>query len=252
MIVIGLGTGRSGTASLAKLLNAQRDAICFHEMNPSCVRWEGTPRPIVNMVEEFDAIVAGGPTDRLTVDLSRPVAAKAYEQLKQMPKATLLGDIAFYYLTYVDDILAASKNVRFICLQRDKTQTVNSWMRKSSLGYWRSKALGERITSLLTRQPYVESRNFWMEHDGTKWAHDLVWDKVYPKFPGPTKREAIEQYWDFYYEEAEKVRQKHPDVFQIVKTEELDDRDFQKQLLSFCNIDPGAQVYTDAHIHKSK
>jgi hypothetical protein len=35
MIVIGLGTGRSGTASLANLVNSQKDALSFHEMNPN-------------------------------------------------------------------------------------------------------------------------------------------------------------------------------------------------------------------------
>ena len=60
MIVIGLGTGRSGTASLAKLLSAQHDAFCFHEMNPSCVRFSGTPRPILNVIDEYQAILDGG------------------------------------------------------------------------------------------------------------------------------------------------------------------------------------------------
>lgn len=252
MIIIGLGTGRSGTASLANLLNAQTDSMCFHEMNPSCMRWDGTPRPAVNMVEEFDAIIAGGPTDRLTVDLSRAVAAQAYDELRAMPRAKLLGDIAFYYLTYVEDLIAASPNVRFVCLKRDKTQTVKSWERKSSLGHWRSKAVGEKVSAALTRQPYVDSRNFWMEHDGTKWAKDEVWDKVYPKFKGPTKREAIEQYWDFYYQEAEKIAAKHPDIFRIVRTEDLDEKDFQKELLEFCGIAPADQVHADAHIHKSQ
>jgi hypothetical protein len=53
MIVIGLGTTRSGTASLAKLLSSQHDAICFHEINPSCVRFSGTPRPILNTIDGF-------------------------------------------------------------------------------------------------------------------------------------------------------------------------------------------------------
>ncbi|MEO0411613.1 MAG: sulfotransferase [Pseudomonadota bacterium] len=252
MIIIGLGTGRSGTASLAKLLNAQSDAICFHEMNPSCMRWEGTPRPAVNMVEEFGAILDGGPTQRLTVDLSRPPAAEAYEQLKKMPRARMLGDIAFYYLTYVDDLLAASDRVRFICLKRDRTQTVTSWMTKSGLPRWPSKAIGERISAAITREPYHDSRNFWMEHDGTKWALDPVWDKLYPKFTGPTKREAVEQYWDFYYAEAEKIEARLPKVFRIVRTEDLDDRDFQSELLTFCGVSDSDKVHTDAHIHKSK
>ena len=252
MIIIGLGTGRSGTASLAKLLNAQRDAICFHEMNPSCMRWSGTPRPAVNMVEEFEAILDGGPTDRLTVDLSRRVAAEAYAPLTAMPKARLLGDISFYYLNYVDDLLAVSDRVRFICLKRDKQQTVESWMRKSGLPRWPSKALGERISAAVTRQPYHDSRNFWMDHDGTTWAPDPVWDKLFPKFQADNKRSAIEQYWDFYYQEAEKIAARLPEYVRIVRTEDLDDRSFQSELLTFCGVPTNEQVPTDAHIHKSQ
>jgi len=252
MIVIGLGTGRSGTASLAKLLNAQADALCFHEMNPSAMRWQGTSRPAINMVEEFDAILHGGPTDRLSVDLSRTVAAQAYDRLCTMPKVRLLGDIAFYHLNYVDQMVAAAQDIRFICLERDKTETVESWMRKSELPRWRSKALGERISAAITREPYHDSRNFWMEHDGTTWAHDPVWDKLFPKFPGPTKKEAIEQYWDHYTREAHAHARRHDGIFKIVRTETLDDEAVQAELLTFCGIEPTAHVYTGAHIHQSR
>jgi len=252
MIVIGLGSGRSGTASLAKLLNSQHDALCFHEMNPSCVRFEGTPRPILNTIEEYKTIVAGGDPGMLTVDLSRAVAAEAYDRLRTMPQVRLLGDIAFYYLSYVDRIHAAHPDVRFLCLKRDRAATVNSWLTKSSLPRWRSKHIADRLGSMITREPFHEARNFWMDHDGSKWALDPVWDKCFPKFPGPTRREAIEQYWDYYYTEAARLAERLADVFRIVPTNHLDDRDRQRDLLSFCGVPLDDHVYTDAHIHKSQ
>ena len=132
VIVIGLGTGRSGTASLAKLLNAQHDSLCFHEMNPSCVRFFDTPRPILNTIDEYQAIVNGGDPSMLTVDLSRGVAAKAYDRLCRMKRVRMLGDIAFYYLSYVERIAENNANVRFLCLRRNIDETVQSWMNKSA------------------------------------------------------------------------------------------------------------------------
>jgi hypothetical protein len=250
MIIIGLGSGRSGTASLAKLLNAQKDAAVFHEMSPSTVRFAGTPRPILNAIEEFEAIVAGGDPSRLTVDLAREVSARRYDQMRHMRRVSLIGDIAFYYLSYVDEIVARHPGVRFVCLKRDKATTVRSWMQKSSLGYWRSKYIGERISAAITREPFRDSRNFWMNHDGTKWLHDPVWDKCFPKFPGPTKKEAIEQYWDFYYEKADTLALNYPNVFRIVASDGIDDQNYQVELLNYCGISQEDHVYTSARIHR--
>lgn len=251
MIVIGLGSGRSGTASLAKLLNAQHDALCFHEMNPSCVRFRDTPRPILNGIEEFQAILDGGDRSMLTVDLSRRVAAEAYDVLCRMRHVSLLGDIAFYYLSYVEQIAARHGDVRFICLKRDRQATIDSWLRKSTVPRWRSKRVADRLSSLITREPYQAARNPWMVHDGREWAVDPVWDKCFPKFPGPTRAEAVGQYYDYYYEEVERLAALLPDRFRLVETPRLGEPETQSDLLAFCGVPPERQVATDAHIHRS-
>lgn len=169
MIVIGLGTGRSGTASLAHLLNAQHDAFCFHELNPSCVRFSGTLRPILNMVDGFQAIIDGGDPSMLTVDLTRRPSAKTYDKLCKMRGLRTIGDVAFYYLSYVEAIAARNLSVRFLCTRRDIDQTVVSWEKKTQNRRWRSKYLADRLSSLVSRERFYKSRNYWMEHDGTVW-----------------------------------------------------------------------------------
>ena len=251
MIVIGLGTGRSGTASLAKLLNAQHDALCFHEMNPSSVRFAGTPRPILNAIDEYQRILDGGDSSMVTVDLSRRVSAEAYDSLRRMKRVKLIGDIALYYLTYVEAIARHNPNVRFICLRRDVDSTVQSWMKKTQIRRWPSAAVGDRIRSVITRQPYYESSNFWMEHDGTKWIRDPVWDKCFPKFEAGSKTEAIRKYCEYYYAEAERISVKLGERFKFVETNQLNDRSYQPELLRFVGIADTDQVFTDAHIHQS-
>lgn len=250
MIIIGLGTGRSGTASLAKLINSQRDALCFHEMNPSCARFNGAPQPILRTVDEFQAIVDGGDASMLTVDLSRRVAAEAYDQLRNMNRVRLIGDIAFYYLTYVEQIAARNPHVRFICLRREREATIRSWLAKSTIERWPSKRIADRLAAWIMRAPYHQAKNFWMEHDGSRWAPDEVWDKCFPKFPGPTREAAIGQYWDYYNEEAEKLAQSLPEVFRIVETEDINTPDGQRAVLDFCGVPPDEQAPVDAHIHK--
>jgi hypothetical protein len=251
VIVIGLGSGRSGTASLAKLLNAQRDSLCFHEMNPSAVRFSGTPRPFINAIDEFQAIIDGGDPRMLTVDLSRAVSAHAYDELSGMKRVRLIGDIAFYYLNYVESIAKHNRDVRFICLRRDREQTIRSWLRKSTIERWPSKRIADRLSAIVMRAPYQEGYNFWMAHDGSRWQEDPVWDKCFPKFEASSKAEAIGKYWDYYYEQAEALGRKLGDVFWIVDTGRLDERSFQRTLLEFCGIPAGEQVHVDAHIHRS-
>jgi len=252
MIIIGLGCGRTGTASLAKLLDAQDDAICFHEMNPSCVRFAGTPRPILNGVEEFSRILAGGPTSELTVDLSRRVAAEAYERLRQMNRVRLIGDIAYYYLQYAEAIADRFEDVRFICLRRDREKVIESWMRKTAFRRWPSKKIADRVASLITREPYHLGVDHWREHDGTTWAHDPVWDKCFPKFEAATKRDAIAMYYDYYYDEAERIAPRIGERFRIIDTPNLSDPAMQPEILSWCGIPPERQRPVDAHIHKSR
>lgn len=252
MIVIGLGTGRSGTASLAKLLNAQHDALCFHEMNPSCVRFSGTPRPILNSIEEYQSILNGGDPSMLTVDLSRTVVAKAYDELSRMPRLRLIGDIAFYYLNYVEMIASRNANVRFLGLRRDVDETVASWLNKSRIPRWRSKHLADLLGSWITRAHFHRSRNFWMEHDGTRWQHDLVWDKCFPKFRATTKSEAIREYCEFYYSEMEVHAENLGSAFRYVDTAKINDKAYQVGILEFLGVPPEEQVFLNAHIHQSR
>ncbi|MCB1038849.1 MAG: hypothetical protein KDA94_04860 [Acidimicrobiales bacterium] len=94
-LVIGLGTGRCGTHSLADLLAAQPGTVAMHQPAP-CLPWHvdfGWYRDV------NDLIAAQGPA--------------------------VVALVAWYYLPYVD-LLARDHDVRFVCLQRDRASTVAS------------------------------------------------------------------------------------------------------------------------------
>ncbi|MCB1782007.1 MAG: hypothetical protein KDJ34_18345 [Candidatus Competibacteraceae bacterium] len=252
MIVIGLGSGRTGTASLARLIDSQPHALCFHELNPAGAVFAGNPQPVCNTIREFQAILAGGDKRLLALDYTRPMSVKTYTRLQTMNQVRILGDIAFYYLRYIDDLLSITDNIRFICIRRDKQETVESWLEKSSMHRWRSLWIADWFKSLITRTPFHRSKNFWQEHDGTEYQPDPVWDKTFPKFEAVSKREAIEKYWDYYYAEAEQLATQHPEHFRIFDISEMSHPAGQKNILGFIGIPKHEMVLRDKfHEHQS-
>jgi len=252
-IVIGLGSGRSGTASLTALIDQQRGGVCFHEMNPSSAVFSGNPQPHLNVVSEFQSILHGGNKKRLTIDYSRPSSVKTYATLQAVPEVNLLGDIAYYYLNYVDDMLAVAPYLRFVCIKRDREATVQSWLRKSAIDRWPSLWWADRIKSVLTRTPFHTQYNYWQEHDGSLWKHDPVWDSCFPKFEAPSKIEAIRMYWDYYYLEAERLQRAHPDNFRLFDVADLSTTAGQQSILSFIGIAEAHSVTgEEVHLHKSQ
>ena len=253
MIIIGLGSGRTGTASMASLFGSQRQAICFHELNPTCAAHQVNPQSVLNTINEFQRIIDGGDKRLLSVDYSRKRSVDTYAQLLALPQnPAIMGDIAYYYLTYVDEILAINPSVKFVCIKRDKTETVDSWMEKSKIVRWRSLRWADRLKAMITRTPYHESWNFWQAHDGTQWETNPVWDNTFPSFDASSKREAVEMYWDWYYQEAEKTEQRHPECFQIFDISCLSNPEGQKDILKFCGFkQEEMQLKGEFHLHKS-
>jgi hypothetical protein len=252
VIVIGLGSGRCGTATLATLLDRQPDARCFHEANAVAVRFTGTLRPCLNTVEEFAAILAGGDPSMMTVDLSRPSVAAVYDRLAAMNRPRLLGDVGYYYLHYVDSIAARHPQARFVCMRRDRAETIESWVDKTKVHHSRRPRFADRIASLIKGEPFTDSRNFWMAHDGTRWRLDPVWDKTFPKFDASSMEEAIGMYWDDYYRIASRLQAKLPERFRIFDISTLNTEAGQQDLLGFCGISADLQTYSKARANVEK
>ncbi|CAA0123413.1 Uncharacterised protein [Halioglobus japonicus] len=251
-VLIGLGSGRSGTASLTALIDRQPNALCFHEMNPSCAVFSGNPQPHINAVSEFRKLLAGGDRARLSIDYARPSSVKTYADLQAMPQLTLIGDIAYYYLNYIEELFELFPECVAVCMKRDRESTVNSWMKKSAINRWPSLWLADRLKSWLTRTPFYTEYNYWQEHDGSQWQKDPVWDSCFPKFEASSKREAIGMYWDYYYLEADRLEKKYPDRFRVFDVRDLSDPDGQKRILSLLGIAEENMVFgEEVHLHQS-
>ncbi len=99
-LVLGMGTGRCGTMSLARLLGLQHDTESTHEFPP-------TPTWSTNHDEAMSR-VAG-------------IAARL---------SLVAADVAWHYLCHLLVILDNYPDTKFICLERDRTGYLISAYRK--------------------------------------------------------------------------------------------------------------------------
>lgn len=111
-------------------------------------------------------------------------------------QAALAGDVGFYYLPYVEYILEQEPSCCFVCLQRDRTATIRSYLCKT------------------------DGKNHWQWHDGTTFRY-CPWDACYPKYPIIDKSAAIGRYWDEYYQRISALSSQFPQSILTVPTEAL-------------------------------
>ena len=105
-LIFGLGTGRCGTVSLTKLLNAQPGTKIKHEVYT--LPWEPDETKLYNSIHSI-----------LGYDSGR------------------VGDVAYYWLPYISRILADYHDAKFICLYRDKESMVRSFINHTpGRNYW--------------------------------------------------------------------------------------------------------------------
>ena len=164
-LVLGIGSGRCGTKSLANILAQQPGAYVTHEI-----------RPVLPWTEqESKARIA----ERIT--------ALRY----QGRGCSLVGDVAHYYLNYVADAISLEPQLRVVCLRRDRKQVVESyyqWVRTSygpHANHWRLPDGSRQATTIFSKCfPKYDTNDI-------KVAIGQYWDEYYKtaeqlveRFPG--------------------------------------------------------------------
>jgi len=111
-LVIGLGTGRCGTKTLAALLNMQAGAHVTHELFAHNLTWEIAAGFVLAMEREF-----------------------------RDNDFRLFGDVALNWLPYA--MLFVNRELRPIVLQRDRAATVESLLRRAGDRDWWRRGVTE-------------------------------------------------------------------------------------------------------------
>ena len=186
--IFGLGTGRCGTKSLAQLLNNQDNTICVHEGRFFSPFFK-------DKLFKDDKVALRLPWDSKNPNLLKRVLMTMLNTNKKY-----VGDVAFYYLPYVETLLSLLPHVKFIALKREKEKMIESFMKKTRHNLWSDL--------------YKPSKG-----DVVKEYRD--WAPLMPKYPYADRRKCLDIYWEKYYEEVDRLVNKYPDQMRVYQMEEL-------------------------------
>lgn len=168
-LILGIGTGRCGTKSIARTLSRNPATHVLHE-SPPPLPWDRNLAE-TSLLERFNHIAElCGPHERI-------------------------GDVASYYLPYVEEIIGVWPDVRVICIKRDRECTVESFVR------W------------IARTRHGVNVDHWRAE--RKGLHSDPWDVCFPKYAVDDIREGIRRYWDDYYASVESLVRKWPNVVRV-------------------------------------
>jgi len=194
-LVIGIGTGRCGTVSLAQLLNAQPDARVTHESEP----WLPWRKEHASASERAFMKRTWGIFDPVDV-----YAQKVQRFAERLDEYSLVGDVAFFWLPYVDALRVDFPDVKVVGLWRDKESYIESAWRKTG---------GD------------QGPNFW------DCPLCESWSLTFPQYRGVPKRDAIEMYWEDYR------RWIDCNADYVMRMDDLNDETKQDDLFNFLGID---------------
>lgn len=190
-IIFGIGTGRCGTTSLASILNSQFDSNFSHEAGGRMrLPWIFDQKRLDNYVNFIN-----------------------------LKNNKFIGDVSFYLVNHITELVKIFPECKIIVLKRDKEQTVESFMKKTrGLQHW---ILNPKIHS-----PF---------------------DFCFPKFPNVEKKEdRIRFYYDLYYSIIDDIPYSNK-IY--LKTEHLNNEKRVIEVLKFCNFKN--PVYIQKHLNNS-
>jgi hypothetical protein len=209
-IILGIGTGRCGTASLAKVLNQQGEMVCSYE-EPPLLPWRRREPP-------------SPPAPLPQAGEGSSVLRERFARFRAHAKARLLGDVASFYLPYLEDAIALEPDIRIVCLRRPREEVVTSFCE------WLDQSM-----PLPT--------NHWARQPAPGWHHDANRTRTFPQYDTQNREEGIRRYWDEYYRRVAELAGGHPEQVRIFDTyEALNTEAGLRDLLSFVGIPAEQQV----------
>lgn len=150
-LILGIGTGRSGSTTLTKLWQLQQASYCSHE-HPPRLSWRLNADRLAFQLERFDVLL------------------NHYK---------FVGDVSHWWLPYIDAIIEKHENTRIVVLKRNRKATVDSFLKikggggKGSINHW-IKHDGSSWTKNIWDECYPKYKATKM-----KKALEYYWDDYY-------------------------------------------------------------------------
>jgi hypothetical protein len=150
-------------------------------------------------------------TEALPWEFDSGRALAKLERLERMP-GVLAGDVALYYLNYVEFFLERLEQLRIVHIYREKEAVVRSFLQRTA------------------------GRNHWMPNDSAA-TPDPIWDRCFPSYPdASSKAEAIARYYDDYILAVARLMTKQADRFLSFNLKHLDNKHQQQLLFDFLEL----------------
>ncbi len=139
-------------------------------------------------------------------------------------KARVIGDVASFYLPYVEEAIECEPGIRIVCLKRPGAEVVRAFCN------WLDGARG-----LAT--------DHWSRRPGKGFYHDPYWTRIFPQYDVGNREEGIARYCEEYYRVAGELAGKWPENVRIFEWRSvLESEAGQREMLSFVGIPAGKQV----------
>jgi len=156
-----MGAGHCGLSLLPQILNTQPGTCVTHEELPwlPWVKGDGGRREDRGWrIEDSDGEAADSQRDGgspgIRERLRRMLATRTEQRV---------GDVASFYLPYVEEAIEVAPDIRIVCLQRPREEVV-AGLRQSLI------------------QPAGDSTNHWAKVPAAGWSHDPSRTFIFPQY----------------------------------------------------------------------
>ena len=204
MIVLGTGIARKETKKIYNFLNSQDNFNFDYESDLKNFSWNNSENIIINRIHKLE--------NRL------------YNNTKSDKSFAVTGDVAFYFLPYMELLINNFPFLKFIGTKKSKKSTFNDIMYDIQT----HNSIFSRI--FMFKKKY---KNHWLNHDGSNWEKDYILDKCYPKFSDNDLESSVNRYIEMYIFELKKIQKKFPKNIKVIFSDELDSKYGAKKILNF-------------------
>ena len=208
MIILGLGVSRKETKKIHSFLNDQKGFQFHYESDIDNVSWINSENIIMNRIKTLE--------NSLYKNTS-----------KKSNNFNVTGDIAFYFLPYLELLISNFPYIKLISTKKSKKYIFNDIMSDIET----NNSIFSRI--FMFKKKY---KNHWIDHNGQIWEKDYLLDKCYPKFDNSNLEDAVNKYIDFYIANIKRIQKKYPRNIKVFFSDELNSSYGKKKVLKFMGI----------------
>tara|TARA_B100000676_G_C18049195_1_gene829963 strand:+ start:99 stop:692 length:594 start_codon:yes stop_codon:yes gene_type:complete len=166
-------------------------------------------------------------SENIIVDRIQKLENSLYTNTKSNHSFDITGDVAFYFLPYLELIINNFPYLKIISTKKSKKNTFIDIMNDIKT----NNSLFSRL--FMFKKKY---KNHWINHNGSNWEKDYILDKCYPKFKATNLEDSIHKYIEMYIAELKILQKRYPNNIKIFFSDELESKYGKKKMLSFIGV----------------